>query len=251
MRARLLPFALLLVAAGARANEPRPEDIDKARAYFQAGVNSYDEAKYEIALREFQHAHALSHNAELYFNMAACEEHLNHYQAAALLLRQYLIEKPGADDSVKVEARIKVLEEREESIHRLADAPPPLPPLQPSHSVEVAPPPPAPAPKASYTGGFVALGVTGAFGLAAIIAGSIAAANHGSLRSGCGMTAAGCSQSELDGLRAQTLATDAMIALTGAAAIVTVVLFVVESRPKSRARAFAPKAAPGGLAWTF
>src|SRR4051812_35834638 len=74
------------------------DNLEKARAYFQAGVDAYDEGKYEIAMREFQHSHALSHNPALYFNMAACEEHLNHYQAAALLLRQYLIERPDADD---------------------------------------------------------------------------------------------------------------------------------------------------------
>src|SRR5579862_3377041 len=110
---RLGTLALIFMGTNARA-----EDLEKARAYFQAGVEAYDEGRYEVALREFQHSHALSHNPELYFNMAACEEHENHFQAAALLLRQYLIEKPGADDRPKVEARIKVLEEREESIHR-------------------------------------------------------------------------------------------------------------------------------------
>src|SRR5436305_89553 len=73
---------------------------------------------YSVALREFQRSHALSHNPALYFNMGACEEKENHDQAAALLLRQCLIEKPTADDRDKVEARIKVLEERDNDMKR-------------------------------------------------------------------------------------------------------------------------------------
>src|SRR5438105_2785604 len=124
-------LTVLLATPTAMAQSKREgrEGMEKARAYFQAGVDAYDEGKYEVALREFQHAHALSHNPELYFNMAACEEHTNHYQAAALLLRQYVIEKPGAEDRMKVEARIKVLEERDDSLHRPApseSAPPQL-----------------------------------------------------------------------------------------------------------------------------
>ncbi|HZS42225.1 MAG TPA: hypothetical protein VFF06_35590 [Polyangia bacterium] len=223
-------FVLTLSAAEARA-----EDMPKARAYFQAGVDAYDEAKYEVALREFQHAHALSHNPELYFNMAACEEHLNHFQAASLLLRQYLIEKPAADDRPKVEARIKVLDEREESIHRV-EPEPPMP--RPHPEVAPPPPPPAPPPKKSYLGGFIALGVTGAFGVAAIATGAYTVSNHSSLASGCGMTAAGCSQSDRDGLHTTAVITDVFIGLTAAAAVATVVLFVLESRaPSARTRA--------------
>src|SRR5439155_4214767 len=228
------------------AGTARAEDLPKARAYFQAGVDAYDTARYEVAMREFQHAHALSHNPELYFNMAACEEHMNHFQAASLLLRQYLIEKPAADDREKVEARIKVLDERGESIHRtetepiLPTKPPPLPP---------APPPPPPQPKKSYLGGFIALGVTGAFGIAAIGAGAYTVANHSSLQSGCGMTAAGCTQSQRDGLHTTAVVTDVFIGLTAAAAVATVVLFVLESRgPSPRARA-ALRGIGGG--WTF
>ena len=96
--------------------------MEQAKAYFGAGVDAYDQGKYEVALREFQHAHALSHSPALYFNMAACEEHMDHYQAAALLLRQYLIEKPDADDRGNVELRIKSLEERDERLHKIRRA---------------------------------------------------------------------------------------------------------------------------------
>src|SRR5262245_46972672 len=88
-------FAGILVLLGAFGTAPASAagNLEKAKAYFAAGVEAYDQGKYEVALREFQQAHALSHSPALYFNMAACEEHADHFQAAALLLRQYLIEK--------------------------------------------------------------------------------------------------------------------------------------------------------------
>src|SRR3954469_25778148 len=109
----VLVSAAAMAKAGARA-DAAPDNMQRAKAYFAAGVDAYDQGRYEVALREFQHAHALSHSPALYFNMAACEEHMDHYQAAGLLLRQYLIEKPEADDKANVELRIKSLEERDE-----------------------------------------------------------------------------------------------------------------------------------------
>jgi hypothetical protein len=204
----------------------RAEDnLEKARAYFQAGVDAYDEAKYEVALREFQHAHALSHNPALYFNMAACEEHSNHFQAASLLLRQYLIEKPDAEDRAKVEARIKVLEEREESLKR-----PETPPPEVQRPVVVAQPPPPPLPPRKRVASWVMLGVTGLFGVGAIASGAYAVTDHDSLKTSCGATIMGCSDDQINGLRAATIATDVLIGLTAASAVVTVVLFVVEPR---------------------
>src|SRR3954471_11428564 len=121
MRAIVVGLVVLAAASSARA---AGENMEQAKAYFKAGVDAYDQGKYEVALREFQHAHALSHSPALYFNMAACEEHMDHYQAAGLLLRQYLIEKPEADDKANVELRIKSLEERDERLHKMVETPP-------------------------------------------------------------------------------------------------------------------------------
>jgi len=205
------------------------DNLEKARAYFQAGVDAYDEARYEVALREFQHAHALSHNPALYFNMAACEEHSNHFQAASLLLRQYLIEKPDADDRAKVEARIKVLEEREETLKRPE---PPLPPPRLTPTPQVAPAPVVEShpPPRRRVASWAMLGATGFVGIGAIAAGGYAVSLHDSLKNSCGTTIAGCTQDQRDNLRSATVATDVLIGLTAAAAVVTVVLFIVEPR---------------------
>jgi tetratricopeptide (TPR) repeat protein len=236
---------LLLCAASSLA---RAEDLDKARRYFQAGVEAYDEGKYEIALREFQHAHALSHNPELYFNMAACEEHENHFQAASLLLRQYVIEKPNADDRSKVEARIKVLEEREEAIHRLPGTePPPLTHHEP-------PPKPAPVMKPNWVPTIIGASITGALGIGAIAAGAYALSEHSELQGSCGKTAAGCTSAQESAMKSAALATDVLIGLTAAAAITTIVLIVYavkHPRAVQAARLMPRTTGAGMLGWSF
>jgi hypothetical protein len=229
---RATPLLILLVSSLATAQET---DLDKAKAYFEAGVQAYDQSKYEIALREFQHAHALSHSAALYFNMAACEEHLDHFQAASLLLRQYLIEKTDADDRGNVELRIKSLEDRDERLHQM-QAPQPL---KTSSSAAVAP---APRPKLKYT--WSALGITGAAGVAALGVGAYTVTHHETLKSSCGATTAGCSSAQIGGLKSAANASDALIAVAAVAAVATVIAAVVETR-----RAHAHAAAPRTLAW--
>ncbi len=215
-----MKIGLVISVLCAAAAVGRAEDLDKARRYFQAGVDAYDEGKYEIALREFQHAHALSHNPELYFNMAACEEHENHFQAASLLLRQYVIEKPNAEDRPKVEARIKVLEEREEAIHRLPGQEPPR------TNPEPPPKPLAQPTKTNWVPTIIGASITGVLGIGAIAAGAFALTEHGNLLNSCGKTPSGCTPAQTSSMDAAKLATDVLIGLTAAAAIVTVVLIV-------------------------
>jgi tetratricopeptide (TPR) repeat protein len=219
-----------LASPEALAQRARRNTKEKARAYFDAGQEAYEQGKYEIALHEFQESHTLSRNPILYFNMAACEERLNHQQAAALLLRQYLVEKPDADDRAQVENRIRVLEQHQEQI-KAPEAPPPTTrPAEPAPAPTPAlqPAAAAPAPRPRFKWAWAGLGVTGAVGIAAIGVGAYTVAHHGDLKASCG--AQGCSQPQIDGLKSAALATDVLIGITGAAAIATVVLFVVEAR---------------------
>lgn len=223
--------AVTALTATARAGE---ENVAQAKAYFGAGVEAYDQGKYEIALREFQHAHALSHSPALYFNMAACEEHMDHYQAAALLLRQYLIEKPDADDRANVELRVKSLEERDERLHKMNEPEPTVKPsagtTTPATTATEAPP----RRHLKYT--WVMLGVTAGVGAAAIGVGAYTVAHHSDLKNGCGNTAGGCTSSQINGLKSTAVATDVLIGVTAAAAVATVVFAVLETR-KARAHA--------------
>jgi hypothetical protein len=232
---------LLSATAGAA------EDLEKARAYFQAGVDAYDSGKYEVALREFQQSHALSHNPALYFNMAACEEKMTHYQAAALLLRQYLIEKPTADDKDKVEMRIKTLEERDADMKR--PEPGEVKPVEKPAEVAQPPPQPPPPPPKKRVISWALLGVTAALAVGWIGAGSYAIVNHNSLHSGCGSTPMGCSAGDRSTQDTIALASDVLMGVTIAAAVVTVAMFVVEpklGRKKSEKQA-SVKMTPAGL----
>jgi hypothetical protein len=215
-----------------------------AKELFREGVDAYDQGHYDTALTQFQKAHALSHSPSLYFNMAACEEHLDHFHSAAVLLRQYLLEKPAATDRGNVELRIQSLEEREQQQRKVAEpAPPPLTP--PPAVVAPAPivaTPPEPAaehrkPRLKYT--WVLLGVTAAAGVAAIGVGAYTVVHHDDLKQGCGATADGCSASQVSGLKSTAIATDVLIGVTAAAAVATVIVGVLESR-RARSHASAP-----------
>ena len=228
MRAIVAGLVVLIAASGtARAGD----EMERAKAYFSAGVDAYDQGKYEVALREFQNAHALSHSPALYFNMAACEEHLDHFQSASLLLRQYLIEKPTADDRDNVEQRIKSLEARDSQLKKIE---PPPPVKQTSEQAVVAPTPPPPRRHLKYT--WVMLGVTAGVGAAAIGVGAYTVAHHSDLKNGCGNTIDGCSAGQISTLKSTAVATDVLIGVAAAAAVATVVFAVLESK-KSRSHA--------------
>src|SRR4051812_34475118 len=96
---------MLVVATGTSWGQTPAANRARAKELFRIGVEAYDQGRYDAALTQFQRAHALSHSASLYFNMAACEEHLDHFQSAAVLLRQYLLEKADAVDRANVELR--------------------------------------------------------------------------------------------------------------------------------------------------
>jgi hypothetical protein len=229
--ARALILAAVAVPALARA-APAPAQMAEAKAHFEAGAHAYDEGNYELALHEFEKSHALSLSPALYFNMAACEEHRHRLQAAAILLRQYLIENPAAQDRSKIEARIVRLETEDEQARRPR---------------EVVVPPPAPTPplggsvqrRRPY--GWVALAASAALAVGAAAVGGWALADYGTLKNSCGTTNAGCSASQIDAMRTGAHVTDVLIGTAAAAAVVTLVLFVVD-----RPRAVAQRAALAG-----
>lgn len=216
MKLRALVVALLLSGALAHADDVPRDKIAQAKHYFQLGVVAYDQAQYEVALREFQQAHALSHSPELYFNMAKCEENLEHFSGAALLLRQYLLERPEVPDRIDVERRIHTLEERGEAQRRGAAATPASKPADSTPPRRVI--------------SWALLGTTGAFGVVALGLGVSTVTLHNRLADGCGATPAGCTSGQRSELHTRAAASDAFIALTAVAAVTTIVMFIVEPR---------------------
>ncbi len=226
-------------AALARPLKPTAQQLAQAKAAFGEGTVAYDAGHFEEALGAFEHAHELSRNPVLFFNMAACSEKLGQLRVAVTYLRTYLSEVPEADDADKVRERIGGLEARakqiddqraedqrrlEDEARRPREAPPPVAVVvPPSPPVLVQEPPTA----RKYTGGFAALGATALFGVVAAGLGGSAVVKYHNLDSSCG--AVGCG-SRVDAVRTQAIAADAFIGLTGAAALTTVILFALEAR---------------------
>ena len=226
----------------ARPPKANAQQLAEAKAAFASATAAYDAGRFDEALKGFEHAHELSRNPVLFFNMAACSEKLGELRVAAAYLRTYLSEVPQADDADKVRERLGGLEVRaqqadehhaeevrraEDEARRQKEAKDRQTP-----AVVVVAPPPAeavsePSVGRRYLGGFVALGATAGLGIIAAGLGASAVVKYNDLNTSCG--AAGCG-SRVDPVRRQAIAADAFIGLTGAAAVTTLVLFVIESR---------------------
>jgi hypothetical protein len=80
---------------------------------------------------------------------------------------------------------------------------------------------------------WAAAGGTVLFTTSAIVAGLAATSRFKDLQSSCGGTSAGCSESQIDGVKSRVALTDVLWILAGASAVATGVSFYVESREAS------------------
>lgn len=77
MMRRLLPLALamLLVSGSAHAagKQPTPDEVERARTFFNAGAAAYGSAKYYDAVRSFEQAYELAPRPQVLFSLAQAE----------------------------------------------------------------------------------------------------------------------------------------------------------------------------------
>ena len=79
MRARTLfgaAVVLLAVSGAARtasATEPTPDEVERARTFFNAGAQAYSAARYAEAVRSFDQAYELAPRPQLLFSLAQAE----------------------------------------------------------------------------------------------------------------------------------------------------------------------------------
>ncbi|AKV02559.1 TonB-dependent receptor [Labilithrix luteola] len=59
--------------AAAPAKEPTPEEVDRARTFFNAGVGAYSAARYADAVRSFEQAYELAPRPQVLFSLAQAE----------------------------------------------------------------------------------------------------------------------------------------------------------------------------------
>ena len=236
-------FALglcLLAATPAYAQETAHDT--EARTHFESGRSYFDRGAYEEALREFRAAYELSHRAELLYNLYLTTERLADFDAAVDYLEQYLAEgAPDAERRASLEPRLENLRARRDA-HTTVETPvttepEPVPPPAPSSQGDIVVP------------AGIAFGVAAAGLLTFAIAGGLALAEDSSLASTCGTS---CSDSQVSGLNAMTIAADVGW-ITAAVAGVTGIVLLVVLAPSSHGETttlVVPWATPeaGGLA---
>jgi tetratricopeptide (TPR) repeat protein len=216
MRLLWLIFASSLAFAQAA---PTANDQEAAKAHFMAGSAYYEQANYSDAVKEFTEAYRLSQRPDLLYNIALAYERLEKWDDAIDALQKYLRDKPDAQDRAIIQTRIDNLEKRRDAAH-------PQPPLHETpREAEI------PRAKHNYAAGGALLGV-GLAALAASIGTGASALNlQNQLDSVCKNKVCPASdKSKADTGQALAISTDVLISVGAAAAVVGVVLLIVESR---------------------
>lgn len=83
-----ITFAAFLFASAASAKEPTPDEIERARTFFNAGAQAYSAAKYADAVRSFEHAYELAPRPQVLFSLAQAERKEGFASNNANLLRR-------------------------------------------------------------------------------------------------------------------------------------------------------------------
>lgn len=65
--------AIVLSSHGAAAKEPTPDEVERARTFFNAGAAAYSAAKYYDAVRSFEQAYELAPRPQVLFSLAQAE----------------------------------------------------------------------------------------------------------------------------------------------------------------------------------
>jgi tetratricopeptide (TPR) repeat protein len=83
-----------------------------ARRAFEDGRSALEQGNFQAALRLFERAYDLSGRAELLFNIGTVLDRLRRDEDAARYFERYLEVRPGAANSLAVQARLEVLRDR-------------------------------------------------------------------------------------------------------------------------------------------
>lgn len=176
--------ATLLLAPPASAQPV----IDAARNYVRSGVEAFEAGRFVEAARAFREAHAISHRAELLFNVGRAEAAGGNLQAAIDALSLFRSAGAPGFDRAALDEQIERLQAQLAEQQRLAaearaqNAPPPTPPtvrsvIEPrwfrveyQHST------------LNLVGPWVTVGLGAAVGVAGIVQGAIASSEVSLLR---------------------------------------------------------------------
>lgn len=242
MRAMPLPLlvavgltALSWLGAGpitrASAQEGSVDLTDQeARSLFEAGRSAFTAGRFDDALGHFQRAYELSGRAVLLFNIGQSLDRLRRDEETLDTFERYLEAVPDAPNRPQVEARVEILRAALAEAEAAADTPEPAETDEPDDLVGASDPSRGEAPSRSRPFAWISAGASAAFiGLAAGFW-LLGDGEHDELADSCG--ARGCTDEEIDASNLHTfdVLTNLSLALSIAAAVTSVVLFVVEGR---------------------
>jgi tetratricopeptide (TPR) repeat protein len=198
---------ICLLPALAFAQEKLDPDTEIARRHFEAGRLSYEASDYDTALHEFEAARKVRQFPAFDYNIARCLDRLERPAEAIAAYERYLAAIGGDHpDTREVRERVRVLKER------IAEPSPAPVVAEPSRNKRWV----APSVVAGLT---VATAVVGAG-----LIGSVSV-DYDRMLSGPS-SCRPCSDSQVAPLRARADAAYAMFALSGALAVVDVVLWL-------------------------
>jgi Tetratricopeptide repeat len=242
------------------------DDADAAKAHFSKGTRLYEVGEYRQALDEFKAAHLAKPDPAFLYNIAQCHRQLGDLEQAVTLYKRYLVASPNAANRADVEKRVAEMEAELAARKQRGAAEAPAAPVatQPAASPPapvaavpspIAPVPSAPPMTATESAGtapqpaavttvaeppragsslrylrWVGVGLTVALAGGAVVSGVLASSKFDDLKKSCGATSAGCSDSDVNGLKSRALLTNILWGAAGVAAVGTGVLFYLTPR---------------------
>jgi tetratricopeptide (TPR) repeat protein len=196
-------LALCVLAPAVARAQSDAEKKQKAKEHYAIGTRFFDVGKYGEAVKEYEEAYLLTGDAKLLYNIGQAYRLWDRPEEAVRVYKNYLRQRPEAENRADVEKKIADLERlvedrRRSGVPQPAEVAPPPPPAAqpvppvlpppgtpvpvagsepppPAGSVAVEPPPAAPeAPSRTWLT-YSLLGVGGAGLLTAAIAGAVGA----------------------------------------------------------------------------
>ena len=252
-------LALLWTALGSVSSACAQDDLTAAKAHFSKGTRLYEVGEYYQALGEFKAAHLAKPDPAFLFNIAQCHRQLGDLEQAVTMYKRFLAASPGAGNRAEVEKRVAEMEaDLAVRKRKAATAESPTAPVATQPAASVTPPvaaapgpiyPPLPELPTTVAGSpgvslqpvstaapthpgsslrnwrWVGVGVTVALAGGAVVSGVLASSRYDDLRTSCGATSAGCSDSDIRGLKSRALLTNILWGAAGVAAVGTGVFF--------------------------
>jgi tetratricopeptide (TPR) repeat protein len=221
----LLTVALVSLIPNAPSGADEDIDAEVARRHFDQGSQLYAAARYDEALAEFQRAMISKPLPAFHYNIALCFERLERYGEAITAYQAYLAARPADDEATRLRARIEELSRRQALLAPTASKAP-----APSRSLRIA----------------AWVLIAGALGLIAggAIAEGVARSRFDDAQQHCKPN---CTDAQVADITRPESAGYALVGIGGAAALASVIVFVLERR-HARARV---TATAGGLAVQF